>query len=70
MPIKIPVIEYLSDDVRGLQFPYCFDVLLNGSVVVPLAVEMVPVLPEDVNQTIVIILLTPGQTEKRNVAFL
>lgn len=54
-----------SNDIRGLQFADGLDVLSNGSIMVAFIIQMVSILPEDVNHTVLVILLTLCQTDTR-----
>ena len=54
---------YLSDDIRSLEFADRLDVLLYRPVMVAFAVQMVPILAEDVHYAILVILLRLCQAE-------
>ena len=48
---------YLSNDIGRLEFANGFDVLRYGPVVVAFVVEVISVLAEDVNHSVLIVLL-------------
>ena len=44
--IDLMGIQKSFDDIRRLQVPYCFDVIVNGRSIVSFIIQMVTILPE------------------------
>lgn len=56
-------ISYLSYDVRGFQFPNGFYVLFYGSIMVPFAIQMIPILAKNTHKPFDVILLALSYPE-------
>ena len=48
--IDLMRIQKSFDDIRRLQVPYCFDVIVNGRGIVSFIIQMVTILPEKKNK--------------------